>query len=56
MSDSLTLYRNIIAMILNTRAHFHDIRCLITFAWEIVGVLMEKSVFLSKWGIHRTCQ
>ena len=53
MSDSLTLYRNIIDMLLNTRVHFHDIRCLITFAWAIVGVRMEKSVHLSKWGIHR---
>jgi hypothetical protein len=54
MSDSLTLYRTIIGMILNTRPHFHDIRCLVTFAWAIVGVLLEKSVHLSKWGIHRT--
>jgi len=54
MSDSLTLYRTIIDMILNTRVHFHDFRCLITFAWAIVGVLLEKSVHLSKWGIHRT--
>jgi hypothetical protein len=54
MSDSLTLYRTIIAMILNTRTHFHDIRCLVTFAWAIVGVLLEKSVHLSKWGVHRT--
>ena len=53
MSDSLTLYRTIIAMILNTRTHFHDIRCLVTFAWAIVGVLLEKSVHLSKWGVHR---
>ena len=53
MSDSLTLYRNIIDMILNTRVHFHDMRCLITFAWAIVGVLLEKSVHLSKWGVHR---
>lgn len=53
MSDSLRLYRTIIAMILNTRVHFHDMRCLITFAWAIVGVLLEKSVHLSKWGIHR---
>ena len=30
MSDSLTLYRNIIDMLLNTRGHIHDIRCLIT--------------------------
>jgi hypothetical protein len=54
MSDSLTLYRTIFDMILNTRVHFHDIRCLITFAWAIVGVLLERSVHLSKWGIHRT--
>ena len=53
MSDSLTLYRTIIAMILSTRTHFHDIRCLVTFAWAIVGVLIEKSVHLSKWGVHR---
>ena len=53
MSDSLTLYRTIIAMILNTQTHFHDIRCLVTFAWAIVGVLLEKSVHLSKWGVHR---
>mgnify|MGYP001194320034 FL=1 len=53
MSDSLTLYRTIIGMILNARAHFHDMRCLITFAWAIVGVLLEKSVHLSKWSIHR---
>jgi len=53
MSDSLTLYRTIVEMILNTRVHFHDLRCLITFAWAIVGVLLEKSVHLSKWGVHR---
>jgi len=53
MSDSLTLYRTIVGMILNTRVHFHDMRCLITFAWAIVGVLLEKSVHLSKWGVHR---
>jgi hypothetical protein len=56
MSDSLTLYRTIVEMILNTRVHFHDMRCLITFAWTIVGVLMEKSVHMSKWGVHRTGQ
>ena len=43
MSDSLTLYRNIIGKILNTRVHFHDLRCLITFAWAIVGVLFSIS-------------
>jgi hypothetical protein len=53
MSDSLTLYRTIIDMILSTRVHFHDFRCLVTFAWAIVGVLMEKSVHVSKWGAHR---
>jgi len=53
MSDSLTLYRTIIDMILSTRVHFHDFRCLVTFAWAIVGVLMEKSVHVSKWGTHR---
>jgi hypothetical protein len=40
-------------MIRNSKVRFHDMRCLVTFAWAIVGVLMEKSVHLSKWGIHR---
>ena len=53
MSDSLRLYRTIIEMILNSRVHFHDMRCLVTFARAIVGVLMEKSVHLSKLGMHR---
>ena len=53
MSDSLRLYRTIIEMIRNSQVRFHDMRCLITFAWAIVGVLLEKSVHLSKWGVHR---
>ena len=53
MSDSLRLYRTIIEMIRNSRIRFHDMRCLITFAWAIVGVLLEKSVHLSKWSVHR---
>ncbi len=53
MSDSLRLYRTIIEMLGNSRIRFHDMRCQITFAWAIVGVLLEKSVHLSKWGVHR---
>jgi hypothetical protein len=40
-------------MIGNSKARFHDLRCTMTFAWAIVGVLLEKSVHLSKWGAHR---
>jgi hypothetical protein len=40
-------------MIYNAKVHFHDKRCLLTFAWAIVGVLLEKTIHLSKWGIHR---
>lgn len=53
MSDSLRLYRTIIEMIRNSKVRFHDVRCLVTFAWAIVGLLLEKSVHLSKWGMHR---
>ena len=48
MSDSLRLYRTIVEMIRNSKVRFHDMRCLITFAWAIVGVILEKSVHLSK--------
>jgi hypothetical protein len=54
MSDSLELYRTIVGIVLGSHVHFHDIRCLVTFAWAIVGILLEKSVHLSKWGIQRS--
>ena len=53
MSDSLRLYRTIIEMIRDSRVRFHDMRCLVTFAWAIVGLLMEKSVHVSKWSVVR---
>lgn len=51
--DSLTLYRTILELVVNSRVHFHDYRCLVTFIWAIVGVLKEKCVHLSRWGNHR---
>jgi Transposase DDE domain len=53
MSDSLSLYRTIIDLLRAYQVQFHDFRCLITFAWSIVGVILEKSVHMSKWSIHR---
>jgi len=41
-------------MMLNREVRFHDLGCLITFAWAIVGVLWEKNVHLSTWSMHRT--
>jgi len=54
MSDSLELYSAILGIVMNSHVHFHDIRCLMTFAWAIVGILLEKSVHLSKWSILRS--
>ncbi len=51
--DSLTLYRTILELIVNSRVHFHDRRCPVTFLWAIVGVLNEKYVHMSRWGNHR---
>jgi hypothetical protein len=53
MSDSLSLYRTIIDWLWMNQVQFHDFRCLITFAWSMVGVIQEKSVHMSKWGLHR---
>jgi hypothetical protein len=51
--ESLTLYRTIAEMVLNSQVHFHDLRCLVTFIWAVVGLIKEKSVHLSKWSNHR---
>ena len=42
MSESLSLYRTILGIIGNSKVHFHDMRCMFTFAWAVVGVLLEK--------------
>ncbi|MEW6498902.1 MAG: transposase [Cyanobacteriota bacterium] len=53
MSDNLSLYRTIMGLVLKSRVHFHDLRCLVTFVWAIVGLLMEECVHLSQWVVHR---
>jgi hypothetical protein len=51
--DSLSLYRTIMELVLNSQVHFHDRRCLVTFVWAIVGVLLERCVHLSRWVNRR---
>ena len=51
--DSLTLYRTILELVVNSQVHFHDKRCLMTFVWAIVGILKERCVHLSRWVNHR---
>lgn len=51
--DSLTLYRTILDLVMSSHVRFHDIRCLMTFVWAIVGLICEKTVTLSKWSNHR---
>ena len=53
MSDSLKLYRTIAELIVSSQVRFHDKRCLVTFIWAVVCVILEKSVNLSKWIAHR---
>lgn len=52
--DSLKVYRTIVDLIVKSKVRFHDRRCLVTFAWAIVGLLLEKNVHISKWGLHRS--
>ena len=53
MSDNLRLYRTIMGLVLKSKVHFHDLRCLVTFVWAIVGLLMEECVHVSQWSVHR---
>jgi len=53
MSDSLKLYRTIAELVINSKVRFHDKRCLVTFIWAVVCVILEKSVNISKWIAHR---
>lgn len=53
MGNSLKLYRTILEMIWETGVRFHDLRCLMTYAWAIVGLLMSHSIHLGSWAMHR---
>lgn len=53
MSDNLTLYRTLIEFVWQHGVRFHDLRCLITFVWAIVGLLMSQNVHLSHWVLYR---
>lgn len=53
MSDSLTLYRSLLEFVWQNGIRFHDLRCLITFVWALVGLLMSQQIHLSQWALYR---
>ena len=53
MSDSLILYRTLIEFVWQNGVRFHDLRCLITFVWAIVGLLLSQQIHLSQWLLYR---
>lgn len=53
MSDSLTLYRTLIDFVWQNGVRFHDLRCLITFVWALVGLLLSQQIHLSQWALYR---
>jgi len=56
MSDSLSLYRTLIEFVWQNGVRFHDLRCLITFVWALVGLLMSQQIHLSQWALYRADQ
>jgi len=53
MGDSLTLYRSLIAFVWQAGVRLHDLRCLYTLVWAVVGLLMTRSINLSLWATVR---
>ncbi len=56
MGDSLTLYRSLIAFVWQAGVRLHDLRCLYTLVWAVVGLLMTRSINLSLWATVRVGQ
>ena len=54
MTDSLILYRTLIEFVWQNGVRFHDLRCLITFVWAIVGLLLSQQIHLSQWMLYRS--
>jgi len=53
MSDSLTLYGTLMKFIWQNDIYIHDIRCLVSFVWAIVGLIQSQKIHLSQWQVHR---
>lgn len=56
MSDNLTLYRTLIKFVWQNGVRFHDLRCLRTFVWALVGLLLSQQIHLSQWVLYRPGQ
>ena len=52
MSEYPTLYVTILQFIGQTMP-FNDLRNKVTFAWEIVGLWLSKSIHPSEWLLYR---
>ena len=53
MGDSLVLYRTIMGLVWRSGVRFHDLRCLSTFIWSVVGLILSHQVHLSYWALYR---
>jgi len=53
MGDSLILYRTIMGLVWKSGVRFHDLRCLSTFIWSVVGLILSHQVHLSNWALYR---
>ena len=53
MTDSLTLYRTLMKFVWQNDIYIHDVRCLVTFVWAMVGLIQSQKIHLSQWLVHR---
>jgi hypothetical protein len=53
MSDSLTLYGTLMKFVWQNDIYIHDVRCLVTLVWAIVGLIQSQKIHLSQWQVHR---
>jgi hypothetical protein len=53
MSDSLTLYGTLMKFVWQNDIYIHDVRCLVTFVWAMVGLIQSQKIHLSQWQVHR---
>lgn len=47
------MYRTLIEFVWQNGVRFHDLRCLITFVWAIVGLLLSQQIHVSQWMLYR---
>ena len=53
MSKHTTRFHNLMHFVCGSGIRFRDLRTLATFVWALVGLIVNETIHLNHWVLHR---